>query len=196
MLIDAFLPSYQAHERHEIEVAAPPETVFAALRHMDYRASLVIRVLFALRGLPAFFRDRRARPQPAALGLDLPGLLKSGFILLGEIPNQEIVLGLIGKFWTATGCVQKVTTQQFLEFTTPDFAKAVWNFSVKPLTASRTLLATETRVLCTGERSQRRFRWYWLFVRPFSGWIRMEALRCLKKHVERKSSAAAVRDGL
>ena len=189
MLIDVFMPGYEAHERHEIVVAATPETVFAAIHRMDVSRSRVIRALFALRGMPALFRTRRARSQQAALGLDLQGLLKSGFVLLGETPNHEIVLGLIGKFWTAAGGVQKVTPQQFREFTLPGFAKAVWNFSVTPLAASRTLLTTETRVFCLDAYGRRRFRFYWLFVRPFSGWIRLEVLRCLKQQAEQASGA-------
>ncbi len=183
MMIDSYLPAFDVHERHALAVAAPPGKIFAALHQMDFSRSPVIRALFALRGLPAIFRKQRQN-QAAALGLNLQGLLKSGFILLGEIPEREMVLGLIGKFWTATGCVQKINAQQFHDFNTPGFAKTVWNFSLTPISATQTLLATETRVLCLDETSRRRFRFYWTFVRPFSGWIRREALRCLRHHAE------------
>lgn len=184
MLIDEFMSTHDVRERHEIQVAAKPERVFAALHKMDLRRSPIIRALFALRSLPAFSRMRPKDAPPAALGLDLPGLLKSGFVLLGEIPNREIVLGLVGKFWTGSGCLQKVNAQEFSAFNAPGFAKAVWNFSLTPVSATHTRLATETRVSCLDEKSRRRFRLYWLFVRPFSGWIRMEALRCLKGRAE------------
>jgi hypothetical protein len=184
ILIHEFMPRYEVSERHDLEVAAGLDMVYAVVQNMDFSYSLVIRTLFAVRGLPTLFRRRRQDKPLAALGLDLQGLLKSGFVLLGEIPRQEIVLGLIGKFWTTTGCLQKVNVQEFLDFTSPGFAKAVWNFSLQPVSPSRTMLATETRVLCLDENSRRRFRFYWFFVRPFSGWIRMEALRCLKRQAE------------
>jgi len=168
MLIDSFLPDFDVHECHALEIAVPAETVYAALRNMRFSGSRVIRALFALRGLPALFRKSRAHPRPASLGLSLSDLLRSGFILLGELPQREILLGLIGKFWTTTGSLQKVTAQEFNDYTTPGFAKAVWNFSLTALSPSRTRLATETRVLCLEDGSRRRFRVYWFFIRPFS----------------------------
>lgn len=189
MLIHDFMPRYDVSERHELEVAATPHVVHAVLRNMDFRRSRVIRALFALRGLPAILRGRHRDKSQASLGLDMPGLLKSGFVLLGEIPQREIALGLIGKFWTTTGCLQKIDAQHFRDFTTRGFAKAVWNFSLRPVSPSRTLLSTETRVLCLDDNSRRRFRLYWLFIRPFSGWIRMEVLRSLKRRAEEMAAA-------
>jgi hypothetical protein len=151
---------------------------------VDFSPSRVIRLLFALRSLPGMLLGGRHTKTQAPLGLDLPGLLRTGFVLLGQIPQQEIALGLIGKFWTTSGCLQKVDALEFRDFNTRGFAKAVWNFSLQPLSPSRTMLATETRVLCLDENSRRRFRFYWLFIRPFSGWIRMEILRSLKHQAE------------
>jgi len=181
MLIDDFFPNYDVTERHQIGIAAPPAQVYAAMRELDLSASVLIRGLFALRGLPALFS--RHKPE-SGLGLNMDGLLKSGFALLGEMPQQEIVLGLVGKFWTASGCIQKLDAVGFQNFATFGFAKAVWNFSLEPQAAGVTRLHTETRVLCLDEASRRRFRFYWLFIRPFSGLIRMETLRAIKRKAE------------
>ncbi|MGH7491411.1 MAG: hypothetical protein ACREOO_03345 [bacterium] len=189
MLIHDFMPGYDVSEHHHLEVQATREAVYAALQSMDFSRSRVIRLLFALRSLPAILQGRQHNKTRASLGLDLPGLLETGFILLGQVPQQEFVLGLIGKFWTTSGCLQKVHAQEFRDFTTRGFAKAVWNFSLQPVARSRTMLATETRVLCLDENSRRRFRYYWMFIRPFSGWIRMEALRCLKRQAEEIETA-------
>lgn len=182
MLIDAFLLTYDATERHHLDIHAPIEKVYAAVRELDVSHSRLIRALFMLRGLPAFMFSPRRTQQP--LGLNLTALLKSGFVFLGETLPQEIVLGLIGKFWTASGCIQKLDAAGFQNFATAGFAKAVWNFSLTPQTNGTTRLATETRVLCLDAASRRRFRLYWLFVRPFSGLIRMEALRAIKRKTE------------
>lgn len=53
MLIDEYLPVYEASERHELIVAAEPATVYAAIRKADFGQVLPIRWLLWLRFLPA-----------------------------------------------------------------------------------------------------------------------------------------------
>jgi len=182
MLIDDFFPVYDATERHQIDIAAAPAQVYMAARVLDLSDSILIRSLFALRGLPALFSSRPKRGH--GLGLNLQGLLRSGFVLLGEMPQQEIVLGLAGKFWTTSGCLQRLNAAEFQTFSAPGFAKAAWNFSLEPQANGATRLRTETRVLCLDAASRRRFRFYWFFIRPFSGLIRREALRAIKQKIE------------
>lgn len=182
MLIDTFLLTFDVTERHHLDIHAPIEKVYAAVRELDVSQSRLIRALFMLRGLPAFMFSRRRTQQP--LGLNLSALLKSGFVLLAETPPREIVLGLIGKFWTASGCIQKLDAAGFQNFSTAGFAKAVWNFSLESRETEITRVHTETRVLCLDEVSRRRFRFYWLFIRPLSGLVRMEALRAIKRKAE------------
>src|SRR5687768_4176993 len=67
MLLDEFFPVYDVVERHQRDIHAPVERVYAAVRHFDLSRSAVIRWLFRLRGLPA-----------ASLRLD--GLLHLGFV--------------------------------------------------------------------------------------------------------------------
>jgi hypothetical protein len=183
MLIDDFLPVYDAVERHHIDIHGSPELVYSAARKLELSGSAWVRWLFRLRGLPALFVSR-AKSQQEDLGLTLDGFLKNGFILLGETPPQEIVLGLVGKFWTSSGCIQRLDKAVFLSFATPGYAKAVWNFSLSPQADGITRLFTETRVLCLDETGRRRFRFYWRFIRPFSGLVRMEALRAIKRRAE------------
>lgn len=182
MLIDEFLPAYDVHEHHEIDIAASAERVYDAARTLDLSRSWLIRTLFFLRGLPALFSSRGAPKQ--RLGLRLAGLLDNGFILLGETPQQELVLGLVGKFWKASGDIQRVRAEHFCSFDTPGYAKAVWNFSLAPQPNGATNVSINTRVLCLDEASRRRFRRYWLFLRPFSGAIRPAALQAIKRGIE------------
>lgn len=182
MLIDDHLPHYDAVERHRIEIAASAEQVYAAARKLDLSGSFLIRTLFLLRSLPALFSSKR-KTQPQ-LGLNFESLLQSGFVLLEEKPGEEIVLGLVGKFWTASGCLQKVEAKQFRDFSAPCLAKAAWNFSLHANADGATQLTTETRILCTDQASRKRFLRYWRFVRPFSGLVRIAALRAIKRAVE------------
>lgn len=183
MLIDEFLPVYDAIERHQIDIHSSAERVYAVARKLDLSGSAWVRWLFRLRGLPLlFFSHPKSRQE--SLALTLEGLLKNGFILLDESPPVEIVLGLVGKFWTSSGCIQRLDKVEFLHFATPNYAKAAWNFFLSPQLEGVTRLFTETRVLCLDEISRRRFRFYWAFIRPFSGLIRMEALRVIKRQAE------------
>jgi hypothetical protein len=181
MLIDDYMPRYDAVERHATTLAATAQQAYAAVRELDLSRSLLIRSLFFLRSLPAFFSRDKKSP---ALGLNFEGLLRSGFVLLEEKPEEEIVLGLAGKFWTATGCIQKIEAKQFRDFSAAGYAKAAWNFSLHAQRNGAITLATETRVLCTDGASRKRFLRYWRFVRPFSGLVRIAALRAIKRTAE------------
>lgn len=189
MLIDEFLPASDVTERHEILIAAPPERVYAAVRRMDLSGSPIIRGLFLLRGLPALLTGRSREGSP--LGVTLEGLLRSGFVLLGERAGEELLLGLVGRFWTVTGDLQRLEAAAFRRFDRPGFAKAAWNFHLAPVGEGKTRLGTETRVLCTDEASRRRFRRYWRLIRPFSGLIRRIMLREIRRSAETPSPATA-----
>lgn len=176
MLIDEFLPQFDFAEHHGISINAPAESVYAAIRTLDLSNSKVIRGLFRLRGLPAS-------------GLSLKGLLRMGFIPLGENPSQELLLGVVGKFWTRTADLQRLDPDDFREFDRAGYAKAAWNFALAPQNEGRTRLTTETRIYCTDPNSRRRFRLYWSVIGPFSAWIRRESLRILKDRLEHASAA-------
>lgn len=182
MLIDEFMPEAQFAERHAVRVAAPPERAWEAVRALDLRGSLVVRALFALRSLPALLAGRRGRGR--GLGSTMDTLLDSGFVLLAERPPREIVLGLTGRFWTPTGGIARVEPDEFRGFCGPGMAVAAWNFTVLP-TDHGSLVATETRVRCTDAAARRSFARYWRVVRPFSGLIRNEALRAVRRAAER-----------
>lgn len=181
-LIDAWMPEAQFSEFHATDIAAPPERAWAAVRQLDLGHSWLVRGLFALRSLPALLTRRPERGE-RALGTTMERLLDSGFVLLQEEAPREIVLGLVGRFWTPAGGIVRVTPGEFRAFDRPGMAMAAWNFTVQP-TARGCRVATETRVRCTDERARRSFSFYWRFVQPFSGLIRMEALRAIRRAAE------------
>ena len=171
MLIDDYLPDYHVASRHQIDVHATPEVVYALVRRLDLSGSWLIRLLFGLRGLPTH-------------GLTLDAFLEWGFALLDEAPGRELLLGLIGRFWTLKGSLQRVEPSAFRSFDQPGYARAAWTFYLTPQPSGSTLLVTETRVQCTDEAGLRRFRRYWRLVGPFSGVIRKEILRVIKREAE------------
>ena len=156
-LIDEFLPVYDVVERHQIDIHAPVEPTYAAVRALDMGTSTRIRWLFILRGLPALLRSRDRREE-LRRSLTLDGLLESGFILLGERPHQELLLGIVGRPWTPSGDTQRVDVEGFRNFETPGYAKVAWSFFISQRSDGSTQLVTETRVRCFDDASRRRFR--------------------------------------
>ena len=184
-LIDEYLPEYDVVERHRTAIRASREPVYESVRRLDMTRSPVIRSLFALRSLPALMsRSSTHRGESQSLGLTLDGLLDNGFVLLGERRGEELLLGLVGRFWTPSGHLLRVDANDFRDFQRPGYARAAWNFSLSGMEDGATRLATETRVQCTDSTSRRRFRLYWTVVGPFSGLIRREILRSIKRDVE------------
>jgi hypothetical protein len=175
MLIDYYLPDYQFCERHAVEIRAQPADIDAAIDDLDLRRSRSVRVLFALRGMPAS-------------ALSWKGMERLGFRALGHRRGEERVLGVIGRFWTIRGGLVSFAPVDFKNFNGPGFAKVCWNFSMTPLDRRITRLTTETRIHCTDDASRRRFARYWRLVRPFSGWVRREALLSIRNAAERSSS--------
>jgi hypothetical protein len=182
--LDEFLPDFDVNEVHSTRVAAPPEAVLAAARAVTSREVPLLVVLMALRRLPAAIRRRRS---PAARrALDAPLLdqmTRGGFLLLADRPD-ELVAGVVGRFWTPDGGIHRLGAAEFAGFEEPGFAKAAVNFRADAVPGG-TLLTTETRIRCTDDASRRSFRRYWRIVMPGSAMIRRAWLRAIRLRAER-----------
>jgi hypothetical protein len=177
-LIDEFLPIYSFHEYHSIDICAPAASVYARLRSTNFNTVPTVRGLLWLRSLPVRLR---ARSRPLIVReVTINTFLRSGTILLGETPGEELLLGLVGQFWKPSGRNQRLDRLGFRQFNRPGYAKAVINFSLTPRTDTLVNLATETRVLCLDRKSLWLFRLYWLVIAPFSAHIRRQMLRAIK----------------
>ncbi len=174
MLIDHYLPHYDVHARYEIDIRAPLLRVYEAAQSLDLRGSWIARRLFRLRGLPE-------------ANLTLKGMMDWGFIKLADEPEREIVLGLIGRFWIRSPRIQSVPAEAFIGFNQPGLAKAVMNLAFFQKEGGIVRLTTETRVFCLEEASRRSFRRYWFLIGPFSGLIRREWLRLIKRQAEKQA---------
>jgi hypothetical protein len=173
MLIDRILPKYDEREYHQIEIRGDLRKVYLTLRSLDFSDSIIIRTLFRLRGLPA-----------ASTNLD--SLLKVGFLLVDEMPPEELVFGLVGKFWTYRAQIVKLDPVQYGAFNQGGYAKLAWNFFIREFSPGLVRLSTETRIVCTDDHSRSRFKLYWTLIGRFSGLTRKEMLRLVKRRVEVK----------
>jgi hypothetical protein len=184
MPLDEFLPDYDVNEVHSTRVAAPPEAVLAAVRAVTSREIPLLVLLMALRRLPAAMRRRRS--SPARRALDAPLLdqfRRGGFLVLAD-GSDELVVAVVGRFWTADGGIHRLAPAEFAAFDEPGFAKAVVNFHASAVPGG-SLLTTETRIKATDEAARRSFRRYWRLVMPGSAAIRRAWLRAIRKRAER-----------
>jgi hypothetical protein len=88
MLIDTYLPRYEYHERHSLEITAPPERVLRAIREITPTEIHLWRTLFRLRTLPARLLGR-GRGASTEIRPVLTQMRRLGLIELGETPGLE-----------------------------------------------------------------------------------------------------------
>lgn len=152
-LLDDVLPLWDFDERHGVRADAPAARLLDAVRTVTPAETPLLRVLFALRGLPT-------RADAPLLGQ----MLRGGFELLGEAPD-ELVAGAIGRPWRVWESLRRDV--DFASFDEPGYLRMGLGFR-----AVDGGLVTETRVLATDDRARRAFRPYWLAVKPASGLTR------------------------
>lgn len=186
-LLNSFMPVYDFNEVHSIGVRASPSEIFKVSKEITPEEIPFFRSLFGIRSLPRRLVDKTAglftTPRPI-----FEQALKSGFLLLGENPNEEFVLGLIGQFWKLRGGSSRKIDEayEFVNFDTPGYAKATINFRIDRVHGTN-ILSTETRVYATDPIARRKFAAYWLLIGPGSAFVRRMWLKAIKKKAERES---------
>jgi hypothetical protein len=100
----------------------------------------------------------------------------SGFVLLGEEPGREVVVGAIGKFWQPAIEYASVRPADFAVFDRPGFGKLAWCIRVDPREGGGSWVGFELRVGATDAASLARFKRYWWIIGRFSHAIRRRFL--------------------
>ena len=171
MPLSDFLPQYDFSERHERVIAAPRDAVRRAAEEWSPAESWLWRALLVGRGL--------GRPS---------GTLRQwaealGFLCLADT-EDEVVYGQAGRFWSLRerqALVSARTPEELLALDDPRAAVAAMSVRIEALAPDRTRLSTETRIHALGPPARRRFRLYWLLIRPFSGLLRRAMLAGIKR---------------
>ena len=173
-LIDQFLPRFQFHEIHQLLTRADPAALLDAALLPGTSDDPWVRRFIQLRELP----DRLLGALGGSSGLQQqPAFGIHNFTPLGRNGDQEVAMGLVGKFWQADyGAVAIAGPEAFAKYPDLGVAKLVLNFSTEAADDGRTWLRTETRVFCNDRASLRRFAPYWWLIRPVSGLIRKRLL--------------------
>jgi hypothetical protein len=174
MLVDEFLPVFDVSDSVAVVVHADVATTWRELLEIDLidvgRRRPIVAALGALRMLPEIVShllhgEAPAEPPSRMRLTDMSQLPmnKGGWVLLGEVPFEQIALGLVGKFWRPVIEFATVTRPQFREFSTPGFAKTVYALSVSRIDSHRTLLTATMRTATTDAHARRWFWRYWTF---------------------------------
>lgn len=187
MAIDEVVPAYQFGEHHEIRIAAPPQRVFAALKAVREREIRLFRLLTWLRSprLPwGGHPESILNPSPERPLLEVA--LRSGFVLLREEADREVVFGAV----VCCGVRHPPRTAEQFRALEGSLARAVMNFHVEDAGGGSSRLVTQTRVAATDARAERVFARYWRLIWPGSALIRVMWLRAIKARAEADATSA------
>jgi hypothetical protein len=175
--LDEFAPAWQFREFHTIRVAAPPATVFEAMKRVRADEIFLFRTLTWIR------RGGRQLPPSILNAGDREPLIdvatRTGFVRLADDAPRELVIGTV--VMAPPAAQQPLTPQLFREELAPGFALAAMNFVVVPDGPGRSLVSTETRVFATSPSARRRFAAYWRVIYPGSALIRRMWLRAIER---------------
>ena len=187
MKLNEFLSTYEFNEIHTVQVDAPPERVFTAIKELTpVNLSPVIFWMLNLRTLPAKLMGKTPPSVNHQSKPFLDQMYEGGFLPLAEEANSEIVFGTVGQPWKLTGGVDPniPNPQAFLAFDDPAFAKIAANLFVNVDGEGRTHCSTETRIRVPDPNTRRKFAFYWRIISMGSGWIRALWLRAIKRKAE------------
>jgi hypothetical protein len=180
--LDRFAPTYHFREMHETRIDAPAARVYAAVKTVTPDEIALFQTFTWIR--------RFGRPAPPGI-LNAPGrgsildtALRSGFLLLAEEDNREIVFGTLVIRPAGLKIQDKPTPEGYRLLDAAGIAKATMNFLVEPIDASSSRLVTETRVYATDKNALDTFTPYWLAIYPGSAILRATWLRAIKTRAE------------
>jgi hypothetical protein len=170
-LLDEVLPTFDISASYSVRIRATPQRIYNVLQE-GIPTGAITKILMIMRGLPRI--ARRQKPRPA----------QDAFYRLMQLKDREIVIGIVGQFWKPVSDPVPIRSlDEFLAFDRIDFSKAALNLKIIPIQARECRVTTETRVLSYG-RAKQDFKSYWQMIAPFSGMIRKEILRKIKKKAE------------
>ena len=183
--LDALMPAYDFHERHEAVIRAPAAQVREALNRVSFADIGVMQTLGRIRAV-AMGQIRAAREaKGAAPSVPIVEMIqnpRSGFFPLADTPG-EFVFGLAGQPWNNHGV--RLKAGEFCEWAPPDTVKIAANFLLEDAGNGRTRVVTETRVLASDAVSRRKMARYWALIYPGSGMVRRSLLEAVRERAER-----------
>jgi hypothetical protein len=175
MSLNFFLPDYFLREVHHLALRSSPKETYQAICDFDMSGVPWINGLFRLRTV----LDKK---KSTSSHLTLRDAYRNGgFILLDEIPDQQLIVGAIGKIWRPAIAFKKVDSFDYANFHQPGFAKVAWSLKCEPRIAGGTFCSFEVRVGATDSISAAKMRSCYSLIGPFSRAIRRSIFARFRK---------------
>jgi hypothetical protein len=181
--LDEWMPRWQVGEKHAIEIAAPPDKVFAAIHAVRADEIFLFRTLVAIRRCGLTGQESILNPPEELPLLDVA--TRTSFILLTNETPREIVVGTVIAAPREARATGKLEPSLFLKNLRPGVALATMNFLVEPKGRAGSTVTTETRIYGNTPAVLRRFGVYWRIIHPGSDLIRRMWLRAIAQRAER-----------
>jgi hypothetical protein len=179
--LDDWMPRWQVGERHAIQIAAPPDKVFAAIHAVRADEILLFRTLTAIR------RCGGDGPESVLNAPEQQPLLdvatRTTFLLLEDDAPREIVIGTVIAAPPEARASGKLEPALFRRTLKPGVVLATMDFLVGPQDAG-SRVTTETRVYANSPAALRQFGVYWRLIHPGSDIIRRMWLRAIAQRAE------------
>lgn len=176
-------------ELHRRIIDAPIEAVWPHCLAVEAREVRTLGPLMAIRMLPSKFSGGAHGPGSTSKTL-LDEFTSGGFIELRTDPGPTdgraaALFGAAGKFWSLSknAPMATVDAESLVHFDEPDFAVTAARLEARSISGGATLIETETRVWGTDAAAVRKFRPYWMLIRPFSGLIRRSWLAAIDRRI-------------
>ncbi|GEM_PF-4642145 len=162
VMIGWFWPNYDYSELHSLEVKAPKEQVYAAVKEVTMGEVALFRTLITIRS----FGRARGLDTAAKLPL-LDVMVRSGFKITSDEPGKGLV----------------VKARPMLGMSTDA------DMSIEEVSPGTCRVSTRTIVTETSPGAARRFAPYWRTIYPGSWVLRITWLQAIKKRAEAPSPA-------
>lgn len=186
--LDAVLPEYEFRGIVSVRVHASPAAIFAALDAVTLADMPLAYALGTLRYVPGRLRGRGAGSAPLNQPFMQQLLTSGGNAVLAREPEREIVIGGIGKYHQMLDQepLPFAGAEAFRVFDHPDYEKLAMSFRiVGGDEAGGCRLALEHRTHALSATARRKFRAYWLFIKPGGNFVSWLLLRAVKRRAER-----------
>ena len=159
LLMDQFLPRYDFAVVHAYVLRAATAQCYGAASELDLFQSPLVRTLLGIRALPQGVvgtwrgRGKTTNLEASRRTFRLKDMVGLGWILLGETPGVEMVLGQVSRPWKAVAASTHAPTtpEQFTSFDEPGFAKIATSLRIDPYGNDCSILTMNT---CRHHRRQ------------------------------------------
>jgi hypothetical protein len=173
------LPEYDRELVSSVFVAQPPPVVFKAIHEVRLREMPLAVFLHRLRYV---FAKRKGASLDRTL---IETEERGGWVSLGEVPDREVTVGVVGRFWKKDGAVDRIDKEQFSSEAAPDRVKVAVDYWLEPVEGG-TRLTMSTRIKTPrDEEAARNFRRYYYAIRIGIPLVAGSGLRAIKRRAER-----------